>query len=82
LPRSPLSFEDFVGMYLNRDAVHFHRAEPVMRGILAASTDDDLDEAWFDGISDCEGESIRSEWQTNSERRSTRALSQVGRGTY
>jgi hypothetical protein len=72
-PRSPLSYLDFVGMFLNRDIGHYVRAEPVLRGVLAAHSTDNVPMDWFLSLTDGEGEASRLEQATNTERILNRA---------
>jgi hypothetical protein len=78
LPGGGLTYEQFVGLYLNIHRVRFQRAAEVAYGYSAASSPRDLGPEWGDALGRDESEGDRIVDEANAARAVARAKAKIG----
>lgn len=73
-----LPYETVVGLTENLERLLYRQALPVLFGVQAAQSNNDLPQAWFDALAEHETQIKRLEGESNIERAHRRALARRG----
>ena len=76
----PLTYGEYVGLYMNLPRVRLAGAGSVAWGVLAAGTGDDLPDSLFDAMIQEPAEAHAEAERVNFERRWARTVARHGRG--
>ena len=74
-----MSHELMVGLILNRDRIHYQRANTIAWGIAAAIGSDPLPQQWFEALTDTDLEAKMLMARSNANRELVRVLGKGGR---
>jgi hypothetical protein len=69
-----LSYDDFVGLWFNKDRVRLQNSIDVARGIGITKTNDDLSVDWFDAITSYVPLIVDLQFETNADRMEARTI--------
>jgi len=76
--RPPLTYEDWVGLWLNLDRVQRRQAVAVAEGTVAASSPRDLEFSWADAVALLEESAEDLHYRINAERSTARVRAKLG----
>jgi hypothetical protein len=74
----PLTYLEYVQLYLNIDRVRTQHAFAVAQGMGVAMSNGNLDESWFDAVAKHPEEARQMTRDANADRRMARALAKKG----
>ncbi|OAI39613.1 hypothetical protein AYO40_01225 [Planctomycetaceae bacterium SCGC AG-212-D15] len=72
-----ISFEQYCGLYLNVERQRARRAWEVVNGNNISRSDDDLEYAWMEALSESPEEADERAFQENAERQERRAMAKI-----